>query len=121
VALPLGRRPPEAPACPQPAERAARAGHTTQAGCAGGAPLRGPARILFGQGLDPNTADAAALEVLPGIGPGRAAAIVAARCPRGFASARDLERVPGIGPRTRAGMEPWLAIDPSAAPACAAP
>jgi competence protein ComEA len=121
VALPLARRAPEAPACPAPAERAARAGHTMQAGCAGGAPVRGPARILFGLGLDPNTADAAALEVLPGIGPGRAAAIVAARCPRGFASARELERVPGIGPRTRAALEAWLAIDPAAAPACGPP
>jgi len=68
--------------------------------------VKGPARLLFGLALDPNRADAAALEALPGIGPARAAAIVAARCERPFAGAWDLERVPGIGPRTRAGVEP---------------
>jgi hypothetical protein len=115
VALPLVRRAPEAAACPAPAERAARTGHTTEAGCAGGAPVRGPARLLFGLRLDPNTADAAALAALPGIGPGRAAAIVAARCARPFRSLPDLERVPGVGPRTRAALEPWLAIENAAA------
>jgi len=118
VVLPLLRAEPEAPACPDPAERAARAGHTTEAGCSGGPELRGPARLLFGLALDPNRADAAALEVLPGIGPARAAAIVAARCERPFAGAWDLERVPGIGPRTRAGLEPWLAVDPGAGADC---
>ena len=118
VALPLLRRPPEAAACTDPAERAARDGHTTEASCAGGAPVRGPARLVLGQRLDPNTADPASLEVLPGIGPARAEAIVAARCRRRFASAGDLERVPGIGPRSRASLEPWLAVDPAETPAC---
>lgn len=120
LALPLWGGPAQAPSCRDPAERAAREGHTTQVGCDGGAPLRGPARLLFGLRLDPNRADAASLEVLPGIGPRRAESIVVARCERGFASVRDLERVPGIGPRTRAGLEPWLEIDPRAEPACAA-
>ena len=120
VALPLLRRAPEAAACSDPAERAARDGHTTEASCAGGAPVRGPARLVLGLGLDPNTADPASLEVLPGIGPRRAEAIVAARCRRRFASAGDLERVPGLGPRTRASLEPWLAVDPAADPACTA-
>jgi hypothetical protein len=119
LALPLLRRGPEAAACVDPAELTARDGHTSEVSCAGGAPLRGPARLLFGLGLDPNTADAASLEVLPGVGPARAAAIVAARCERRFASAAELERVPGIGPRTRASVEPWLAVDPDAAPVCA--
>jgi competence protein ComEA len=119
VALPLLRQAPEAATCADPAERAARDGHTSEASCAGGAPVRGPARLLFGLGLDPNTADAASLEVLPGIGPARAAAIVAARCQHRFASAAELERIPGIGPRTRASVEPWLAIDPGAEPLCA--
>jgi DNA uptake protein ComE-like DNA-binding protein len=46
---------------------------------------------------------------------------VEARCPRRFASLQDLERVPGIGPRTRAALEPWLALDPAAEPACPVP
>jgi competence protein ComEA len=120
VALPLLRRAPEAVACGEPAELAASDGHSTQAGCAGGAPLRGPARLLFGLALDPNRADAASLEVLPGIGPARAAAIVAARCERRFASPRELERVPGIGPRTRERLEPWLAVEPGAPADCGA-
>jgi len=110
VALPLGRREPGASACPAPSELAARAGHTTEAACTGGLPLRGPARLLFGLRLDPNTADAASLEVLPGIGAARARAVVAARSAAPFTSLRDLERVPGIGPRTRAALEPWLEI-----------
>lgn len=118
VALPLWRGEPEAAACPAPAELAARDGHSTQAGCRGGPPLRGPARLLFGLRLDPNTADAAALEVLPGLGPARARAVVEARCRRPFASLRELEQVPGIGPRTRAALEPWLALEASAEPAC---
>jgi len=114
LALPLLHRPPEAAACPEPSERAHRGGHTTEAGCGHGAPVRGPARLLFGLRLDPNRADAAALEVLPGLGPARARAVVEARCARPFQSVSDLERVPGIGPRTRAALEPWLAVDPSA-------
>jgi len=121
VATPLLRLPPESAACTAPSERAQRDGHTTQAGCGGGVPLRGPARLLFGLRLDPNTADAAALEVLPGLGPARAQALVAARCGRPFRELQDLERVPGIGPRTRAALEPWLAVDPRAEPACPVP
>jgi competence protein ComEA len=120
VALPLLRRAPEAAACSDPAELAARGGHTSEASCSGGAPVRGPARLVLGLRLDPNTADPASLEVLPGIGRRRAEAIAAARCERRFASARDLERVPGIGPRTGASLEPWLAVDPAAVPACPA-
>lgn len=46
-----------------------------------------------------NSADAAALEALPGVGPVTAANIVADREANGpYASLDDLERVPGIGP-----------------------
>jgi competence protein ComEA len=44
--------------------------------------------------IDVNTADAATLETLPGVGPATAKAIIAARP---FSSVDDLERVPGIG------------------------
>lgn len=79
--------------------------------CDGRGPLlRGPARLLFGLGVDPNRADPRTLEALPGIGPARAAAIVAERERRPFAHAADLERVAGIGPATRRRVAPWLAL-----------
>jgi competence protein ComEA len=73
-----------------------------------GAPVRGPARVLFGLGLDPNRADAAALEALPGVGPARAAAIVAGRARGDYRSLADLGRVPGIGPVILRRAAPWL-------------
>lgn len=57
----------------------------------------GVERLLWGGRLDPNRAPVEALRVLPGIGPGRAAAIVAARP---FCAAADVRRVRGIGPVT---------------------
>jgi competence protein ComEA len=103
---------PEPAACAQPAEvDADAAGHTRAVSCAGGAPLRGPARLLYGLPLDPNAADAASLEVLPGLGPGRAAAIVAERERAPFAGVADLARVPGIGPVTLARIAPFLRVD----------
>jgi competence protein ComEA len=48
-----------------------------------------------------NTASAGDLAGLPGIGPARAAAIVASRRQHGpFRQVEDLQRVPGIGPKT---------------------
>ncbi|MGH9009639.1 MAG: helix-hairpin-helix domain-containing protein, partial [Acidimicrobiia bacterium] len=48
--------------------------------------------------IDLNTADLAALDSLPGIGPATARAILEERSRRGgFRSTRDLLRVPGIG------------------------
>jgi len=50
------------------------------------------------RGIDPNTAPQEDLELLPGIGPALARAIIAEREEHGaFVSAADLERVPGIG------------------------
>jgi predicted flap endonuclease-1-like 5' DNA nuclease len=61
------------------------------------APERGAARLLWGLPLDVNHEDVRDLEALPGIGPGRARAIVAARP---HCVLDDLDRVPGIGPAT---------------------
>lgn len=99
--------------CPTPRELAARGAVSAAATCigdAGGRRLRGPARLLFGQRLDLNRARAATLEVLPGIGPARAAAIVAERAQRPFASVDELRRVPGIGPHTLARLRPYLGV-----------
>lgn len=66
--------------------------------------------------LDLNAATSAQLELLPGIGPSRAEAIVADRETNGpFASLTDLDRVPGIGPRTIADLEPYLDVVPPTA------
>jgi len=80
-------------------------------------PQSGPARLLFGAALDPNRADPATLEVLPGIGPARAAAIVTTRCERAFASVSDLRRVPGVGPHTIERIASALAVS-GAPPHC---
>ena len=54
-----------------------------------------------GNGVNINTADASALTALPGIGPSKAAAIVADRDANGpFASCGALQRVTGVGPAT---------------------
>jgi competence protein ComEA len=51
--------------------------------------------------VDVNRADAAALQTLPGIGPAKAQAILAARARLGrFRRVEDLLEVPGIGPAT---------------------
>ncbi len=98
-------------ACEHPSELEAIDGHTRRVQCGeapGGAALRGPARVLFGLGLDPNTADAAALEALPGVGPARAEAIVAGRAHGAYQSLADLGRVHGIGRVTLRRAAPWL-------------
>jgi competence protein ComEA len=103
-------------ACAAPREAESRGGHSVSVDCGegpakragGGTDLRGPARILFGIPLDLASADAATLEVLPGVGPSLAAAIVRERSARPFAAPRDLARVPGIGARKVARLTPWF-------------
>jgi hypothetical protein len=77
--------------------------------------LRGPARRLFALRIDPNRADAATLEVLPGIGPARAAAIVRARSVRPFSSVEELTRVDGIGPGILGRIRASVGFDPARA------
>lgn len=58
-----------------------------------------------GEPIDLNTATAQQLELLPGIGPATAAAIIDDRDRHGpFAAVSDLERVPGIGPAKLAAI-----------------
>jgi hypothetical protein len=117
----LARNPPPAPACPEPGESASFAGHSIAVACRNPLserPVRGPARLLVGLPIDPNVADAATLETLPGIGPARAQAIVAERARGRFRSEAELTRVPGIGPRTLAGIAAWIEV---AEPAGAGP
>ncbi|MGD1915641.1 MAG: ComEA family DNA-binding protein [Phycisphaerales bacterium] len=61
--------------------------------------------------IDLNAAPATQLELLPGIGPARAAAIVANRQALGpFQTIDDLERIRGIGPATVEGLRPFVTL-----------
>jgi competence protein ComEA len=112
--------PREAPcAAPRRIDTPAREGALPAVACAGagGRALGGALPLLFGGRIDLARADAAALEVLPRVGPALAAAIVAERERAPFCALADLERVRGVGPRTRAGLAAWL--EPGRDPRCA--
>jgi len=61
--------------------------------------------------IDINSADAAQLESLPGIGPAKSKAIIDYRTKNGpFQNAADLEKVPGIGPKTMEQLAPLIMV-----------
>ena len=105
---------PQPHACPHPRELQARQGWSTAVLCGPSTParkpLRGPAKLLFGEAIDLNRADPRSLEALPAIGPKRAAAIVSTRAQRPFRNLDDLERVPGIGPGIAGDLRSWVRI-----------
>lgn len=69
--------------------------------------------VLLGHGLNLNCADAAALEILTGIGPALASRIADDRAQRGpFARVEDITRVHGIGPSLLAHMQPFVRVGP---------
>ena len=78
------------------------------------APRQGAARLLWGLPLDVNREAARDLEALPGIGPGRARAIVGNRP---YCALNELDRVPGIGPVTLRRLAGKVSVGPS--PLCA--
>ncbi len=57
--------------------------------------------------INVNTASLELIETLPGIGPSKAAAIIAERP---FNTVEELERVPGIGPKTLATIAPLVKV-----------
>jgi len=60
--------------------------------------------------LDPNTAPADSLELLPGIGPVLADRIVEYRLHSRFSSEIDITEVKGIGPRVFERIRPYLKV-----------
>ncbi len=65
--------------------------------------------------IDPNTASAASLRRLPGIGPNRAQKIVQFRQsgpPIAYRTAADLSKIPGIGKGTVRKIAPYLNLPP---------
>jgi competence ComEA-like helix-hairpin-helix protein len=63
-------------------------------------------------GVNINTAEAAELAVLPGIGPARAQRIVSYRQAHGpFATVEDLARVPGLSARIIAELAPYAVAE----------
>lgn len=78
-------------------------------GVSGLAASSAPAVAQSGSGglINLNTATATELESLPGIGPSKAAAIMANRP---YTTVDDLERVPGIGARTLDQLRPLVTV-----------
>lgn len=66
--------------------------------------------------IDVNSASAAELQRLPGIGPKRAQRIVDERRKRPFQSVEDLRRVPGIGPKLQERLRPYVLVENGAGP-----
>jgi competence ComEA-like helix-hairpin-helix protein len=88
-----------------------RAGdRVTSPGCEVAA-MSAPARLLTGLPLDLNRASRADLLMLDGIGPKKAAAIIAEREAGGaFGSVAELARVRGIGRATVEKLAPFLTV-----------
>lgn len=73
-----------------------------------------PLAALATGSVDLNTADAAALEGINGIGPARAAAIIKYREAHGpFASVDELVKVPGIGDKSIVQLRDQLSVEPA--------
>ena len=78
---------------------------------ADGAPAENPGAPSVGTVVNINTADAASLDALPGVGPSTATKIVADREANGpFATPDDLGRVSGIGPKKLEALKDFIRV-----------
>lgn len=82
-------------------------------------PRMAPARakladVKLDELIDINTASAADLDRLPGIGPKLAQRIMNTRAAAPFQTVDELRRVPGIGPKTLEKVRPYVTIGASA-------
>ncbi|MGO2862304.1 MAG: helix-hairpin-helix domain-containing protein [Brevibacterium sp.] len=102
-------------------DSAGASGGSTAAGDPGGTADAGGTGTASGTGssagngtgggkLDLNTADAAALQTLPGVGPVTAEAIIAHRETQPFGSVDDLLLVKGIGPKTFESLRDLVSV-----------
>lgn len=111
VTLPPRVHKPEDP--PEAADVAPGAAEGQTAAGTGAVPPVGDPPSLAARRLDLNAATQAELELLPGIGPATAKAIVDFRTQSGgFKSIDDLDKVPGIGPKTVERVKPYLRLGP---------
>jgi competence protein ComEA len=72
-------------------------------------PAKGRHPTLHGV-VNLNTADEAALEMLPGVGPAKSKRIVEHRKGHPFHKAEDLTRVKGFGRKSLARLRPYLVV-----------
>lgn len=73
--------------------------------------------IAFASVININTANAVQLDMLPGIGATKAAAIVAYRTQKGsFATIEDIQNVSGIGPITFANIKAFITVGTTTPP-----
>jgi competence protein ComEA len=87
-----------------------RRGASVEAPVAGVTPSASPGPAA-GVPVDVNTADQAALEAIPGIGPVKAAAILQHRSTSGaFTTVEQLLDVTGIGPATLEAIRPYVTV-----------
>lgn len=71
--------------------------------------LPAPQRLVCGGAIDLNRDAATDIELLPGIGPKKARAIVDSRIKEGrFESVEELVRIKGIGEKTVQRIRPWV-------------
>jgi competence protein ComEA len=73
-------------------------------------PRPGAKELNLTELIDINSASAAELDRLPGIGPKLAQRILDARAAAPFTKVEDLRRVPGIGPKTLEKVRPYVTV-----------
>lgn len=107
-----GEEPPQEVAGPVPAEGPSARNGAAPGNAADAGPDAGPDGVGTTV-IDLNTADSAALQTLPGVGPVTAESILTWRTEHGaFTTVEELMEVSGIGPRTLEKVKPLVVVGP---------